>query len=480
MVINLKNKNIFSLSKFFIVLIIQIKLNSIRTQNQCEFSSCSTCIMCGIESSQQCICDWDSKKKECSQTLTNANNLSKWYKELKNCDKTNEQSAYCSTKTYYTIDDFSDDKIEININKDTDNKYGKYFIYCLYEFYDEKQQYSYDISVRFNSEIVVFERPKIAITYYVQQDGEMKGNEEEISNDYDISLSKVYNLNFMVLLKNQYILSPITLIIMKTSNIKAKLYVTLLVGFIFLILIFAIICCTTNYLNKRTREQLRLLRVQRDLENIQQMNQLQVIKSGVDQDLLKKQNTEKLSKLFETTLVEHSYKKEYNQYGGGCSICLENFNKKSKVSITPCSHVFHYKCIHEWLFKNILCPKCPNCNNEVLNEQEQNNNNKIIHKKNINNNKNSSENDEEENRDVILDFNMNNKTKKVKKKQNNDAINFNESKRKTIDLSSQSNIINNSSRLRNTLGGNSSSNRNILRLNKKSDKKTKENNNKQI
>ena len=477
MVINLKIKNKFSLSKLLIALIIQIKLNSIRTQ--CEFSSCSTCIMCGIETSTECICDWYSKEKVCSKTLTSENSLSKWYKELKNCEQTNEQSTYCSTKTYYTIDDFSDDKIQINIKKDTNNKYGQNFLYCLYEFYDEQQQYAYDLSIRFNSEIVVFERPKIAITYYVQQDGEMKGNEEEISNDYNISLSKVHNLNFMVLLKSQYTEPPFTFIITKTSNIKYKLYVTILVGFIFLILIFGIICFTTNYLNKRTREHLRLLRVQRDLENFQQMNQLQVIKSGVDQDLLKKQNTEKLNKLFETILVEHSYKKEYNQYGGGCSICLENFNKKSKVSITPCSHVFHYKCIHEWLFKNILCPKCPNCNNEVLNEKEnknKNNNIKKIINKNNNSNKNSSENDEEENRDVILDFN--NKTLKGKKKENNGAINFNESKRKTIDLSSQSNIINNSSRLRNTLGGQSSSNRNILKLNKKSDKKTKENNNK--
>ena len=479
MVINLKTKNIFSLSKLLISLIIQIELNSIIAQDSCTFSSCSTCIMCGLESSPQCNCNWDNIEKKCSTNLTNS--LSKWYKELKNCDKTNEQLTYCSTKTYYTIDDFSDDNIQILINKDSNNIYGKYFVYCLYEFYDEKQQYSYEISIRFNSEIIAFERPKIAISYYAEQDGQMKGNEEEISNDYDISLTKVYNLNFMVLLKSQYTLSPITLIITKTSNIKAKLFVTLLVGFIFLILIFTIICCTTNYLNKRTREQLRLLRVQRDLENFQQMNQLQVVKSGVDQDLLKKQNTEKLNRLFETTLVEHSYKKEYNQYGGGCSICLENFNKKSKVSITSCSHVFHYKCIHEWLFKNILCPKCPNCNNEVLNEKENKDNNininNVIHKNN-NNNKNSSENDEEENRDVILDNNINMKSTKAIKRQTNGAINFNESKRKTIDLSSQRNILNSSSKLRNTLGGKSSSNRNILRLNKKSDKKEKETNNK--
>jgi hypothetical protein len=59
--------------------------------------------------------------------------------------------------------------------------------------------------------------------------------------------------------------------------------------------------------------------------------------------------------------------------GGGCSICLAEFKKKSKVSITPCKHVFHYKCIHDWLYKNIRNPKCPNCNNEILNEEEAHN-----------------------------------------------------------------------------------------------------------
>ena len=32
--------------------------------------------------------------------------------------------------------------------------------------------------------------------------------------------------------------------------------------------------------------------------------------------------------------------------------------------------MFHYKCIHDWLYKNIRNPKCPNCNNEILNDDE--------------------------------------------------------------------------------------------------------------
>ena len=69
-------------------------------------------------------------------------------------------------------------------------------------------------------------------------------------------------------------------------------------------------------------------------------------------------------------MIKHFYKKEYNIYDGGCSICLNKFNEKSEVSITSCKHVFHYKCIHNWLYKNVKNPKCPNCNNEILNEDK--------------------------------------------------------------------------------------------------------------
>ena len=85
---------------------------------------------------------------------------------------------------------------------------------------------------------------------------------------------------------------------------------------------------------------------------------------------LEQMNKEKLDRLFQTKMKEHLYKKEYNEFGGGCSICLAEFKKKSKVSITSCKHVFHYKCIHDWLYKNIRNPKCPNCNNEILNDDE--------------------------------------------------------------------------------------------------------------
>jgi len=86
---------------------------------------------------------------------------------------------------------------------------------------------------------------------------------------------------------------------------------------------------------------------------------------------LEKINKQKLDYLFNNKMAKYLYKKEYNQYGGGCTIWLAEFNKKSEVSITTCNHVFHYKCIHDWLYQNVKNPKCPNCSHEVLKEEDE-------------------------------------------------------------------------------------------------------------
>ena len=49
-----------------------------------------------------------------------------------------------------------------------------------------------------------------------------------------------------------------------------------------------------------------------------------------------------------------------------CSICLDPYVKKQNIILLPCNHVFHSKCIKEWIAKNEECPTCPNCRETIL------------------------------------------------------------------------------------------------------------------
>ena len=45
-----------------------------------------------------------------------------------------------------------------------------------------------------------------------------------------------------------------------------------------------------------------------------------------------------------------------------CPICLAQFDKEEKIVNSPCHHLFHFKCIYEWISKSLINSKCPICN----------------------------------------------------------------------------------------------------------------------
>ena len=51
-----------------------------------------------------------------------------------------------------------------------------------------------------------------------------------------------------------------------------------------------------------------------------------------------------------------------------CSTCLECFFPNSDVSITPCGHLFHTKCIQRWFQANDR-NDCPHCKNDVKSDK---------------------------------------------------------------------------------------------------------------
>lgn len=44
--------------------------------------------------------------------------------------------------------------------------------------------------------------------------------------------------------------------------------------------------------------------------------------------------------------------------GKRCAICLEDFEPKQEVMLTPCNHMFHEECIVPWVESNAHCPVC--------------------------------------------------------------------------------------------------------------------------
>ena len=50
--------------------------------------------------------------------------------------------------------------------------------------------------------------------------------------------------------------------------------------------------------------------------------------------------------------------KEADEDGKNCAICLEEFEPRQMVMLTPCNHMFHEECIVPWVKSHGQCPVC--------------------------------------------------------------------------------------------------------------------------
>ena len=359
-----------------------------------DFQDCFNCTMCGNENSKYCNCKWKSigSSESCVQDETRY--LSEWYTELTQCKNNLEQLLYCSGEgTVYSKDDLSEDNsITFQINKDNKGIYGKKMLFCKYTFTDETAS-DYLLNILFSSQL----KNKPIVAYGCNFTESSQDKIQKIEEDKEISCSSSVNIFFVALLKEEYTSSPVIFKITLKNLSISKYIKAFCIAIIILLIITFTIYCISRFYNNKARRQLRMLMIQRARENMLRIEQENnnINNYNENNENLEEINKEKLDKLFTKKMAEHLYKSEYNQYGGGCSICLENFKKKDKVSVTPCNHVFHYKCIKDWLYKNVKNPKCPNCNKEVLVNDENDDKTKInenqiikVNKKQNNNNNN--------------------------------------------------------------------------------------------
>jgi hypothetical protein len=53
-----------------------------------------------------------------------------------------------------------------------------------------------------------------------------------------------------------------------------------------------------------------------------------------------------------------------NAFGFECSICIHELNEGNMAFTAKCGHVYHRKCIHQWV--NSRRTDCPNCRTEIV------------------------------------------------------------------------------------------------------------------
>lgn len=47
-----------------------------------------------------------------------------------------------------------------------------------------------------------------------------------------------------------------------------------------------------------------------------------------------------------------------NDHMAECSICMDNVEVGTEVTVLPCTHWFHFECIESWLKEHDTCPHC--------------------------------------------------------------------------------------------------------------------------
>ena len=160
---------------------------------------------------------------------------------------------------------------------------------------------------------------------------------------------------FIDVAQNTNIQESISISLNYIDNKKLSPIVILLIilgGLIFIILVILAISIIKSKLNKNQRTGNRNSihnnrnNVEPTQEELEKMGKMKKIKQLIERDLVPQYYSKELDD------------KEYN----GCTICLKKFRDNiSKIIILPCNHIFHYKCLYDWLINNQHW-KCPICN----------------------------------------------------------------------------------------------------------------------
>ena len=95
----------------------------------------------------------------------------------------------------------------------------------------------------------------------------------------------------------------------------------------------------------------------------QQLNKDEIINESIDENIDENidETTNKIinetSLCFEEPILNVFINKQEGDYKE-CVICLEDMGKNQELILIKCSHIYHKKCLEDWISKNSICPLC--------------------------------------------------------------------------------------------------------------------------
>ena len=365
MQINNKNEKISFLIIISFIFFPNILINLFKSYEcSSDFFDCFNCSTCRNEYNNlnDCICEWNSNINKCD-AINEKKEVSYFYETFSFCNdsKSNSiQNIYCG-ESFLKIDN------EFNfVMPKVNEKYGTESIYCNYKFLlSEKDDIDYNIYYVYNSEYNN-NINDILLILIIEYNNQTTSLVQLDNNTKNFNIQKVKNIEFKLYFKSSFISLPFNLKIKKESSFSSdNTFIIIIIVIILTIVLFFIgLYFLTKKLKQKIKERHHII-----FENAIAIRYGEGID---DREVQKKKKLEKKYKLkiesfmSQSTITKSIIRKIKKDYE--CSICTEKFNEFNKVSITPCKHFFHYNCLSNWLFKNIMDPRCPNCNANIFEE----------------------------------------------------------------------------------------------------------------
>jgi hypothetical protein len=349
---------------FYFYLLYLVYASYQQENDECSFIN--DCFNCSLTFSTNSHCQWTENtcmmvndNKDVTQSGGEYENINLIFFNCKEYFYTDNIISYCGKSEINLTN--SDIEISLPNNK---GYYGTENIFCKYSilFSEDKRMEHINFSLKLknngnNNEIS---------PVYIKTDLRFSGKNEpfikEFKNDEDFNsefnnvyLITIYFYSSITLSSNPFIIT----ISFKEDKSKLIIYISISCIIVVCVVLIVVIC----YLHKKKLKEL-------NENNDNPENNTNRDNNQKNFDEVYKNSDKQIEYILKESFIECQYNKGILHYGTNCTICLDIFVlNKSKVLITPCQHMFHYKCLKDWLYKNKNHTICPNCNLNFIEDQ---------------------------------------------------------------------------------------------------------------